>query len=345
MMKATLAPMALIAGLLLGVPNPAPAEVVNLDFGSPGDAVHSGSDGALSTGGTVWNGVAYNGDISGLLDEHGSATDLGVRILTAPSSPGPFMNLGVFNNLQDTGMLGSGFEIRNLVPDSLYTLAVYGGMNTTFSVSGSAAAPCTGAPTYTLPGSAGQDYCLRTDLLPIELEPGVFGIRVENLSGPVLGVQFLGATAPGEEPPPDDPPVDDPPGDPETPTCETIAAFFNQAVAAGTITGSGPGRSAGGRLRAMENMMTEACASIEEGNLDAACALLDAALKKCDGGAPDFLVGEALGELEEQTMAMRLALCGDPGRVNVRTSPKTETTSVSVPATWGLMKALYDTNP
>jgi len=345
MMKATLAPVALIAGLLLGLPTTVPAEVVNLDFGSPGDAVHTGSDGALSTDGTVWNGVPYNGNVSDLVDEHGTATALGVTILTAPTAPGPFMNLGVFNNLQDTGMLGSGFEIRNLVPDSLYTLAVYGGMNTTFSVSGSAAAPCTGSPTYSLPGSAGQDYCLRVDLLPIELEPGVFGIRVENLSGPVLGAQFLGAVSPGETPPDDPPGGDEPPAGGEVPTCATIGAFFNEAVAAGTLTGSGPGRSAGGRLRAMENMMAEACANIEAGNLDAACALLDAALQKCDGSDPDFVVGEALAELESQTVAMRMDLCGDPGRINVRTSPESEATPLSIPATWGLLKALYDTNP
>jgi hypothetical protein len=92
-------------------------------------------------------------------------------------------------------------------------------------------------------------------------------------------------------------------------------------------------------------MMAEACANIEDGNLDAACSLLDAALQKCDGADPDFLAGEALGDLEDQTLAMRMALCGDPGRVSVRTSPKSETVSISVPATWGLMKALYDTNP
>lgn len=175
----------------------ASAAVVNVDFGLPGDATHAGSDGILSDGGTVWNGVVYDTDAPALLDESGGTTPIGLAYLRSPNPPGPYMGLGVPNDLQDSGVLGSGFDLAGLVPDSLYSLAVYAGSGVSFNVQhagGYAAGACPGFPTYALPGTAGSDYCLLTDLAPAELSPGVFGFRLSGPTGAILGLQLLGAT-------------------------------------------------------------------------------------------------------------------------------------------------------
>jgi len=176
---------------------PAQAAVVNVDFGLPGDATHAGSDGILSIGGTAWNGVVYDTDAPALLDESGGTTPVGLAHLRTPTPPGPFMSLGVPNDLQDSGVLGSGFDLTGLMADSLYTLAVYAGSGVSFTVQhagGYAAGSCPGFPSYALPGTEGSDYCLLVDLAPAELSPGVFGLRLSAPSGAIFGLQLLGAT-------------------------------------------------------------------------------------------------------------------------------------------------------
>jgi len=78
-----------------------------------------------------------------------------------------------------------------------------------------------------------------------------------------------------------------------------ILAYFNDAVADGTLVGSGPGNSAAGRLNALQNMIESAQDLIEAGDFAGACTQLLAAHGKTDGEArpPDFVQGEAAIEL------------------------------------------------
>ena len=67
--------------VLLFFGTPASAGLVNVDINVPGGATHAGSDGALSTGGAVWNGVRCDTDQGALRDESGAATPIGLVYL------------------------------------------------------------------------------------------------------------------------------------------------------------------------------------------------------------------------------------------------------------------------
>jgi hypothetical protein len=124
------------------------------------------------------------------------------------------MEFAALNDLQDTGMTGEGFELRNLDPNSLYTLVVYATMGSVFDLihgGGNAGGGCSHSPpTYVLPGTMGADYCRFDDLVPMELTPGVFGIRLSGLQGAITGFQILGA-----------PNAPVPPPDTTAPTCSS----------------------------------------------------------------------------------------------------------------------------
>ncbi len=77
-----------------------------------------------------------------------------------------------------------------------------------------------------------------------------------------------------------------------------VEDFFDEAVADGTLLGSGPGRSAAGRLGALDNMLAQVEAYIEQGDT-AAAVKLQRVYDRCDGQArpPDFVGGSAASEL------------------------------------------------
>lgn len=440
-MRAQIGQFLLVAAIALSFPvAPALAAVVNLDFEQPGDATHVGTDGILSSAGTTWNSVLFDTDASGLADEAGNATAFELVYLRNGTPNGPFVNLGVFNSLQDTGVLCEGFEIRNLVPDTQYTLAVYGGFDASFSVEhagGFSGGPCTGfGPGFSLPGTEGQDYCQLTGLVPMELSPGVHGLRILNVSGPILGLQLEGSTDVVEPPVTDEtaplcwlssesegPPrsirisaqdsgsglnrvsvlmsenaevevpafgagtndevvieatqidgtlntlvrlelvdregnsvvhdfgIQGTPEDPEEPVrtpCEDLIAFFDEAVAAGTLQGNGPGRSANGRRGAFRHMLEDVCELLDAGLLDEACSKLNVVHRKCDGDDGDFVAGEATEELRSRILEIGVEFCdGDESEEipSGRGSTYAQSNGTfSFKISWGIMKALYDTN-
>lgn len=184
--------------------SPASAGLVNVDLNGPGGATHAGSDGALSTGGTTWNGVLYNVDASSLADESGSATPISL-VYIRTRTLGSFLDFAAMNNLQDDGMTGEGFELRGLDPTVKYTLAIYSTANAVFNLVdavGNHGGRCSNAaPTYFLPGVEGRDYCRFTNLVPYQITLGVYGIRLSGLQGAVTGLQLLGTPPPDVTPP------------------------------------------------------------------------------------------------------------------------------------------------
>jgi len=92
-----------------------------------------------------------------------------------------------------------------------------------------------------------------------------------------------------------------------------ILDFIDASVAGGTLTGDGPGKSAGNRLNALKNMIEAAGGFIDAGDTSQACQQLLDAYKKCDGDPkpPDFVIGTAAGELAGMIQALRASLgCG-----------------------------------
>ena len=85
-------------------------------------------------------------------------------------------------------------------------------------------------------------------------------------------------------------------------TVEGVLGFFDQAVTDGTLMGSGPGKSAGGRLNALRNMLLQAKAYLDGGNIPAAITQLEAVYLRCDGVvAPprDFVSEDAAPQLAD----------------------------------------------
>ena len=82
---------------------------------------------------------------------------------------------------------------------------------------------------------------------------------------------------------------------------------FDEGVAAGDLSGSGPGGSAPGRLDAMRNMLVRAEELIAAGLLGDACRQLLDAFKRTDGASPptDFVVGSAAGSLASEIATLR----------------------------------------
>jgi hypothetical protein len=155
--------------------------------------------------------VLFDTDAADLADETGGTTPFGLVYDRSGTPPGPFVNLGVFNDLQDSGVMCSGFELQNLVAGSPYTLAVYGAFSVSLSIEhegGFSGGPCTSfGQTYTLPGTEGGDYCLHTGLLPAELSPGVYGFRVTGVTGPILALQIQGEVGSAGPPPDESAPI------------------------------------------------------------------------------------------------------------------------------------------
>jgi hypothetical protein len=60
---------------------------------------------------------------------------------------------------------------------------------------------------------------------------------------------------------------------------DKILEFFDDSVADGSLTGSGPGKSANGRLNALRNMLEMAAEFIFVGDIEDACGQLEACLK------------------------------------------------------------------
>ncbi|MFC1792531.1 hypothetical protein ACFL3Q_02975 [Planctomycetota bacterium] len=87
---------------------------------------------------------------------------------------------------------------------------------------------------------------------------------------------------------------------------EEILDFVDDSVEDGTLTGDGPGKSAGNRLNALINMLEEAQSLIEAGLYEEACDQLWSAYRKCDGVArpPDFVTGDAADDLAVMILLM-----------------------------------------
>jgi len=176
---------------VLGHGLPAAAELVNVDIEGdpPNDTTHSGSDGVLSGGGTFWNGVAAGVNTAGLLDELGSPTSMELVFV----SGGGITDGSSTNDLQDSGAYGT-IEVRGLSQSAQYDVAVYAfpfsflGFTDSGGISGG---PCTGSPTYLLPGTVNVDYCLFEDRTPADLGGGEYGFSIGG-DGAVMGIQVLG---------------------------------------------------------------------------------------------------------------------------------------------------------
>lgn len=94
---------------------------------------------------------------------------------------------------------------------------------------------------------------------------------------------------------------------------DDLLTFINDAVEAGTLTGSGPGKSAENRLNAFINMITNAGNLIEQGLIAGACDQLEAAFRKTDGlsggGEPkDFVTGAAAATVADGIQNLRNTL-------------------------------------
>jgi len=91
---------------------------------------------------------------------------------------------------------------------------------------------------------------------------------------------------------------------------EAILAFVEAAVIDGSLEGSGPGRSAAGRLGSLINRIEAAGEDIRLGDIVGACATLESALKRCDGLSPppDFVSGTAATELAQRITLLQDAL-------------------------------------
>jgi hypothetical protein len=180
-----------LTGMGLGVA-PVSAEVVNIDFEGdpPNDTTHSGADGVLSGGGPVWNSVDGGVDALDLLDESGLTTDYDLFF----GSANGIADSSATNDLQDSGSSGS-FSVTGLSDGVEYDLAIYAfpfsfiGFTDSTGIKG---LPCSGSPTYVLPGTEASDYCLLQDVMPADLGAGVFGFTIAGVDGAVTGVQISG---------------------------------------------------------------------------------------------------------------------------------------------------------
>jgi hypothetical protein len=96
-----------------------------------------------------------------------------------------------------------------------------------------------------------------------------------------------------------------------------LIEYFDQVVAAGTLSGAGPGSSGEGRLVALHDMLLTASDYVDAGTIDEACGQLRAVRDRSDGHdlPPDFVAGEAAVGLAEQTEGLRSRMgCPDDGR-------------------------------
>jgi hypothetical protein len=89
-----------------------------------------------------------------------------------------------------------------------------------------------------------------------------------------------------------------------------ILSFFDSSVQGGSLTGSGSGHSATGRLGAMRNMIQAAGDLIQQGRVADACLQLRDAIDRTDGypTPPDFVTGPAATQLMQKLQAVRATL-------------------------------------
>jgi hypothetical protein len=87
---------------------------------------------------------------------------------------------------------------------------------------------------------------------------------------------------------------------------EQIVADYADAIADGTLTGTGPGQSADGRAAALYNKLVLASGYIANGDYTAALSLLYDVYKFCDGlpKPGDFVTGVAREEIAGKTLAL-----------------------------------------
>lgn len=80
---------------------------------------------------------------------------------------------------------------------------------------------------------------------------------------------------------------------------EELIAYFDEAVSDGTLEGLGPGKSAGGRLGALRNMLEATENLVEDGQTEEALEQLQSAYAKVDSDPkpPDFATGDAAEEI------------------------------------------------
>ena len=92
-----------------------------------------------------------------------------------------------------------------------------------------------------------------------------------------------------------------------------ILDFFDVSVDEGSLEGSGPGKSAGGRLKALDNQIAAVSSLIAEGALDEAYSKLLSIYQRVDGQPkpPDFVSGEAAEELANLVLELMETLAGE----------------------------------
>lgn len=199
------------------VPGAAAASaVVNVDFlpsTDPqfGEEAYVGDNGVFSsTGGDYWNAADPFSNLVDALDEFGDPTAVDVienvdGIIFVGRANNELQNHGYVSG----GVPEKGFSIQGLVDGGVYDLALYvyaeaatesatvldvthAGATTTLS--------STDEATWSLPGEVGKDYLLIEDIVPVEIEAGVYGFVISRINdkGAVMGFQLR-----GPEPPPE----------------------------------------------------------------------------------------------------------------------------------------------
>ena len=191
---ATLSRQAVFLGVM-SIASVSQAATINIDInGDPGnDTTHVGADGILSGTGTTWNGVEINVDIvapSFLADEDGASTSAEI-VWNGTASGGT--DGSSTNELQDSLTFGE-FSVRGLDPSATYDIAIYAGIGSsprfTDSTGTTTIFSCTNSPTYALPGTEGEDYCLLSGRTPVDVGGGEIGFTFDSSDGSIAGVQI-----------------------------------------------------------------------------------------------------------------------------------------------------------
>jgi hypothetical protein len=145
----------------------------------------------------------------------------------------------------------------------------------------------TNAPPYNYTVPAGASVNIEVTFHPtcIELSSAYLQVYVPD-GDPVTSYLPLTGNGVDSEPPPEQ-------------VIQDILDFVDASVAAGKLSGSGPGNSANGRLNALINMVESAGDLMEDGDYETAYDQLETVYEKCDGETPppDFVEGEAREEL------------------------------------------------
>ena len=187
-----------LVGCVLGCVSPAWAAVINADIDTSAGSTHVGDDGVLSTpGGSTWNRLLFDQNLTGLADENGNSTPVSVEYLT--NNNFSVTDPASTNDIQDITYMGEGFQILNLVPGASYDFAAYIGFNTGFDVidlNGDNVTNFGNTPTYNLPGVQDSDYRLLSGLIPFDTGGGVFGLEVTGIDGTIGGFQLSGTVVP-----------------------------------------------------------------------------------------------------------------------------------------------------